>query len=71
MCQCTFNNIIHTDILGNNIFVKKSIGEYQDILVKTNIEVLKCYKDLFNIEMYKKNIGFFIILVLIFTLIKK
>ena len=47
------------------MLVQKSFGEFQDILTKTNIEVLKCYKDIFNIEMYKQNIGMFIIASLI------
>ena len=65
MCECAFSNLIHGNIFGNNLLVQKSFGEFQDILTKTNIEVLKCYKDIFNIEMYKQNIGMFIIASLI------
>ena len=65
MCQCILNNLVNTNIFGNSIFLKKSIGEMKDILSKTNIEVMKCYKDLFNKDMYKNNLGFIIILFLI------
>ena len=65
-CQCTLSNLINNNIFGNNLFVQKSFGEAQDLLTKTNIEVMKCYKDIFNKEMYKKNTGFIIIIILIF-----
>ena len=65
MCECAFSNLIHGNIFGNNLLVQKSFGEFRDIFTKTNIEVLKCYKDIFNIEMYKQNIGMFIIASLI------
>ena len=65
MCQCTLNNIVNNNIFGNNILLQKSFGELQEILTKTNIEVMKCYKDLFDKEMYKNNTGFFIIIILI------
>ena len=66
VCECTLSNFVHNNILGNNLLVQKSFGEVQDILTKTNIEVIKCYKDIFDKEMYKKNTGFFIVLAMIF-----
>jgi len=65
MCQCTLNNLVNNNIFGNNFLVQKSIGELQEILTKTNIEVMKCYKDIFDKNMYKNNTGFFIIIALI------
>ena len=65
ICQCTLNNLVNKNIFGNNIMIQQSIGEVQELLTKTNIEVLTCYKDLKNTELYKNNIGFFIVLGLI------
>ena len=65
-CECTLNNLLNNNIFGNNLLVQKSLGEVQEILTKTNIEVMKCYKDVFDKEMYKKNTGFFIVIILIF-----
>jgi len=64
-CECPLNNIVNSNIFGNNVFIQQSIGEWQDILTKTNIEVMKCYKDLFDKEMYKHNTGFIIIVILL------
>ena len=61
ICECKLRDLVQNNIFGNNLVIQKTIGEVQDILMKTNIEVLKCYKDLFNLEMYKTNIGIFII----------
>ena len=65
-CECTLNNLLNNNIFGNNLLVQKSLGEVQEILTKTNIEVMKCYKDVFDQEMYKNNTGFFIVILLIF-----
>ena len=65
-CECTLTNIMNTNLLGNNFLVQKSLGEFQDFLTNTNIEVMKCYKDIFDGKMYKKNTGMIIVLVLIF-----
>ena len=69
VCECTLSNLVHNNILGNNLFVQKTFGEVQDILTKTNVEVLKCYKDIFDKEMYKTNIGLYIILAFICIII--
>ena len=66
VCECTLNNLFNNNIFGNNLLVQKSFGEVQEILTKTNMEVMKCYKDVFDKEMYKKNTGFFIVITLIF-----
>ena len=54
ICECKLRDLVQNNIFGNNLVIQKTIGEVQDILMKTNIEVLKCYKDLFNLEMYKQ-----------------
>ena len=65
ICQCALNNLVNSNMFGNNVFIQQSLGEWQDILTKTNVEVMKCYKDLFDKEMYKQNTGFIIIIILL------
>ena len=63
ICECTLVNLINRN---NNYLTKKSIESVKDILSKTNVEVMKCYKDIFDAKIYKKNTGMFIVLILMF-----
>ena len=65
ICECKLNNIMSNNIFGNNILVQSKLGEIKDIISKTNIEVIKCYKDLFVFKYYISNIGLYIITTLI------
>ena len=65
LCECTLKDLMNSNPFGNNLLVQKSFGEVQDILTNTNIEVMKCYKDIYDFEMYKKNTGMIIVLILI------
>ena len=38
------------------------MAEVKTLLQETNIEILRCYKDLFHIEFYVSNYGSFILL---------
>ena len=69
-CECTFqdllsNNIFQNDLIYDNVLVKETLGEIMDIISKLNLEVLTCFKDVFNFKYFKKNIGGLIILGLI------
>ena len=71
-CECTFqdllsNNLFQNDLFGNNILIKETVEEIMEIFSNLNIEVLTCYKEVFNFKYFKKNIGGFIILALILT----
>ena len=50
ICECTLNNLINKDFLGDNIFFKSAMSEIRTLFQDTNIEVLRCYKDLFHVE---------------------
>ena len=65
ICECTLNNLINNNIFGNNIFFQSAMSEVKTLFQETNIEVLRCYKDLFHIEFYTSNYGCFIIFFLI------
>ena len=64
-CECALNNLLQKNFLSNNFLVQQSLGGLQDFLTKTNIEVMKCYKDIFDKEIYKSNSGMIIIFVFI------
>ena len=69
-CECIFHDllsisILNNELIGDNILIKEAIGQLMEILDNLNIEVLMCYKDVFNFYYFKKNIGGFIIIGLI------
>lgn len=70
ICECKFHDllsmdILNNDLIGDNILVKEALDEFSNMLSNVNIEVLKCYKDVFTFKYFKKNIGGHIILALI------
>ena len=65
ICQCILNNFIGSNIIGNNILLQNSLNELTSMLQETNIEVIRCYKDLSDIQYFISNTGGFIILSLI------
>ena len=68
ICECTINNILNSNKLENNkIQITKKIVEKIDYNTEiTNIEIVKCYKDLFNKKYLFSNLGAFIILIFLF-----
>ena len=71
MCECTFQdllsaNIFNNELIGNNVLVRESLEEITDMLSNLNLEVLKCYKDIFNFNYFKRNLGGIVIIVLFF-----
>ena len=67
ICECKLNNIMDNNIFGNNFLIQSSIGEIKDMISNTNIEVIRCYKDIFNYKYYISNFGWFIIMSLILS----
>ena len=65
MCECLLNDLMGSNLFGNNIFYQSSLGELESMIQKTNIEVIKCYKDIFELQYYISNSGGFLILGLI------
>ena len=66
-CECTFQDLLSKKILdnalfGNNVLIKESLQEIEDLINNLNIEILMCYKDIFDIKYFKKNISGFIII---------
>ena len=69
ICECKLNNLINKNVLENNLLYKTQLGEFEEMLKQTNLEILKCYKDISNSKYISSNLGAFIILFLIITLI--
>ena len=56
---------MNNNIFEDNLLFKSQFGEIEDLISKTNIEVLKCYKDFYNKKYFFSCIGGFFIFGLI------
>ena len=65
ICECKFNEIIYDKIFGNSIVEQSQLEEIKELISQTNIEIIKCYKDLFFSKYYISSPGFFIVICLI------
>ena len=64
-CECKFNNLINNAFIKDNVFIQNQIGEIEQFISQTNINIIKCYNNI----SFKKNmsnyIGCYIIICLI------
>ena len=67
ICECKFNDLLRNDIIENNALLSNTIGEVTELIGDSNLNVLKCYKNAFNIKLVSKGIGAFIILGITFV----
>ena len=65
ICECRFSNIMNSDLYGLNALYVDQIDNLKNIIIQTNIEIIKCYKDIIHYKFYSSNIGFMIIFCLI------
>ena len=71
-CECTFHDLLNADIFSNNLFgnnllIKETLEDIRNVINNMNIEILTCFKDVFDFKYFKKNIGGFIIISLFFS----
>ena len=66
ICQCKINDIMNNDFVSENAFVKDRLGEIAALLSSSNLLVLTCYKNVFQIDSIMEGTGGFIILGIIF-----
>ena len=66
ICECKFNDIMHSELLGGNAFINSFMGEITEMISESNLAVLKCYKDIIVKKYFIKCIGAFIILGILF-----
>ena len=63
-CECTFNNLMKNNLMDN--FYGQTVAEFMTVLNSFNVNVLLCIKEIFYLANFKKCIGGFIILSLLF-----
>ena len=66
ICECKLNFILNNDLKGGKAFIEFKFGELTDFLSNSNLDILKCYKDIFKIKYIKKNFGSIMMILLIF-----
>ena len=64
-CQCKFNDIMNTNIFGDNAIINSMTNDYLELINGNNIVVLKCIKDVFNMEYMIKCTGAIIMSIII------
>ena len=63
-CECTFNNLMKNSLMDN--FYGQAIAEFMNVLNSFNINVVQCFKDIFDKNNFIKCVGGFFILALLF-----
>jgi len=66
ICECKFSEIMSGNIFTDNAYISKLSEDIKEIVLKSNLEILQCYKDIFVYKYFKKNIGGFMMLGIIF-----
>ena len=66
ICECKFNDILNNKYFEGNVLIENTLGEITDILTNSNLDVLKCFQNVFKRKYIIKSIGGFIILIIIF-----
>ena len=65
ICECSLSGILNNDLISGNAFLENTIGDLVDFISNSNLDILKCYKDVFKIKYFVINIGGIIILLII------
>ena len=64
-CECKFNNLINNAFIKDNVFIQNQIGEIEQFIRQTNINIIKCYKNISLKKNISNYIGCYIIICLI------
>ena len=56
ICECKYN-LIKNDFVEGNKLLESSIGEITNILSNSNLDVLKCFKNIFKLKNIYKGVG--------------
>ena len=69
ICECSFN-LLDNNIVEGNALLENSLGEIAEIISNSNLDVLKCFQNVFKIKNLYKNVGGLIIIgILLFQII--
>ena len=71
ICECSFkdlldNNFLNDNIIFDNIIINELIDQIAQTLNILNLEVMKCYKTIFDPKYISKCTGFYLVLIIIF-----
>ena len=64
-CECKLNNLINNNALANNAFYKSQVGNIEEFLSQSNLEILKCGSSILKHLKLTSFIGSFIFLAFI------
>ena len=56
ICECKYN-LLNNDLVEGNQLLESSIGEITNILSNSNLDVLKCFKNIFKLKNIYKGVG--------------
>ena len=59
ICECKFN-ILNNDLMEGNALLDNTLGEITNLIGNSNLDVLKCFKNVFKLENINKSVGGFI-----------
>jgi len=62
ICECKIKELLNQDFLGSELLMDSPLGEIVDLISQTNINVVKCYKRVFNRKYFSNCIGGIIIM---------
>ena len=62
ICECEFNYILNSEIVEGNALIEGTVKEITEIISNSNLDVLVCFKDAFNIKNIAKGVGGYIII---------
>ena len=65
ICRCKFSDIVNGEVFAGNAFFSNAIQDISQMFYKSNLFILKCYKDIFNYKYFSKNTCGFIIITII------
>ena len=70
ICECSFKdlldiNFLKNNILAENIIINEILNQVKSIIILLNLEVMRCYKTIFNIKYFLKCTGGFIVLTIL------
>ena len=65
ICECKFN-LLNSELMQRNTLLDNTVGELTNLIGNSNIDVLKCFNNVFNLQNIIKSIGGYIIIGIMF-----
>ena len=65
ICRCKFSDIVNGEVFSGNAFFSNAIEDLSQMFYKSNLFILKCYRDIFDYKYFSKNTCGFIVITLI------